>query len=43
MFDIQMTKLNSLTDESGCSSVAERQLPKLDVEGSTPFSRSILF
>ncbi len=25
----------------GCSSVVERQLPKLDVEGSTPFTRSI--
>lgn len=28
-------------DVSGCSSVVERQLPKLDVEGSTPFTRSI--
>ena len=27
-------------DRSGCSSVVEHQLPKLRVEGSSPFTRS---
>ena len=28
-------------NERGCSSVVERQLPKLNVVGSTPITRSI--
>ena len=32
-----------ITSQGGSSSAVERQLPKLDAEGSIPFSRSILF